>query len=46
VLVVPTLFDRRVAVLLVQPDRFRHLADLQRVSPEFIECHETCPPTT
>ena len=46
VLVVPTLFDRRVAVLLIQPDRFRHLGNVQRVSPEFIECHETCPPTS
>lgn len=44
VLVVPTLLDRRITELLIQPDCLRHLANVQCVSPEFIECHDACPP--
>src|SRR5262249_25151873 len=37
------LLERRVADLLVELGRFGHLADVERVGPQFIECHPLPP---
>src|SRR6516162_6849175 len=42
-LVLPALLERREADLLIELRRLCHLADMQRVGSEFVECHGRFP---